>query len=102
MTIDLEKIRWIADQTEEVLENVAPLVAALLNIESEKVVNFVNFVRQATESVLDALDIFLKFPISFGASGDGLTDEYGNACPDCPDCGGHEEVVFALKAQQYA
>lgn len=99
MSIDLEYLRWLAEQSESVLANVAPLVARLLGVDTQQVVDFVKFVATATQAVLDAIEAFLKFQPLFGAPGDGLTNESGCMpdCPGCPDC--HQPVLWALKAE---
>lgn len=102
MTVDFEFIRWLAGESEDVLNRIAPLVAKIINVEEAKVLDFVKYVAEAADKILDAIEFFVKFPVLFGAPGDGLTNADGKTCPDCPDCNGHEAVVFALKAQTLA
>lgn len=99
MKVDFEFLRWLASESEEVVKNVSPLVARLLGLEQQQVLDFVNYISDATDAILNAIELFVNFPVSFGADGNGLTDSNGNLCPDCPDCDGHEPVLFALKAQ---
>lgn len=100
MTVDVEMMRWVADQSEEVLKNFVPLIARALGMEQQRILNFIQYVRDAADAVIDAIEIFVNFPVVFGAPGENLTDADGKPCPDCPNCGGYEDVVFALKAEK--
>lgn len=99
MTIDFEYIRWLVEQTDEVVQNVVPLVARILGVDADKLAEFIVWLRQAADAVIDAVEIFIKFPAAFGAPGEGLTDANGVGCPDCPAPAEFAPVVFALKSE---
>jgi hypothetical protein len=102
MKIDFEYIKWLASEGEKIAERVVPLVAQILNVDAEKLMGFVKYVRQATDSVLSAIELVINFPAVFGADGDGLTDTDGNLRPDCPCPAEYASIVWALKAQAVA
>lgn len=99
MKIDFTFIRWLIGQTDSVIENVAPLIAKVINIDAAKVVGFLKFLKAASAQVVDLVETFINYKAIFGAPGEGLTDASGCNHPDCPCPREFSPVVFALKAQ---
>lgn len=99
MTVDLDFVRWLADQTEEVVTNVAPLLATILDVDKDLVIKFASYIKEASEAVINAIEAFLEFKAVFGSDGSGLTDAAGCSYPDCPCPQEFESVIWALKAR---
>lgn len=87
--INLDDLLWFAQEGQKVIEKVAPLIGTILGVDSAKVEGFLLFLKDAKDTVLKAIELFLKAPAVFGCDKPDC---------DCPD--EYSEVLFAIKAQE--